>query len=154
MAIEIERKFLVKNDDYLSLKKYTLNIKQGYFADGVRVRTTTEGDAKKAYITFKSPKQGITRNEFEYEIPFSDAVNILKMRSGPIIEKNRHIVYHNNEVWEVDEFLGKNDGLVVAELEMDSEDYKFENPNWLGKEVTYEKQYYNSHLTLNPFSKW
>jgi len=154
MGKEIERKFLVKSDDYKSKESDVQKIRQGYFANGVRVRIL-DGFESKGFITFKTPTEGITRTEFEYEIPYSEAEEIINtLCKGPIIEKQRHIVYYENNKWEVDEFLGDNKGLIVAELEMPNEEYEFKNPDWLGEEVTHEKRYYNSDLTKNPFKNW
>ncbi len=155
MAKEIERKFLVKSDNYKEQSSNIQQLQQGYFASGVRVRISSDRFGEKGFITFKTPKEGITRIEFEYEIPYTEAQEILRdLCKGPIIEKLRHIVLFNGNTWEVDEFLGDNNGLVVAELEMPSEEYKFETPDWLGEEVTYEKKYYNSALTEKPYKTW
>lgn len=153
MNKEIERKFLVKNNKYKSKKFF--KIKQGYFADGVRVRTMEGKNTKKGFITFKTPKEGISRDEYEYEIPYSDAVKILNdICISPIIEKIRYIKKYKKSKWETDVFLGDNKGLIISEIEMDREDYEFEKPKWIDIEVTQEKKYYNSYLTLNPYKNW
>jgi len=158
MGKEIERKFLVISDDYKEKSSivHGQKLRQGYFSDGVRVRTSVDGfETEKGFITFKTPKEGMTRTEFEYEIPFSEAKEILdNLCKGPIIEKFRHIVYYKENKWEIDEFSGDNTGLVVAELEMPDENHKFENPNWIGEDVTHEKKYYNSDITENPYKDW
>ena len=158
MGKEIERKFLIVSDDYKekASEVHGQKLRQGYFADGVRVRTSIDGfEVEKGFITFKTPKRGMTRTEFEYEIPYSEAEEILNdLCKGPIIEKFRHIVYYKENKWEVDEFFGDNEGLVVAELEMDSEEHEFEKPSWLGEDVTHKKKYYNSDLTENPYKNW
>lgn len=157
MGKEIERKFLAKSDKYKELSGiHSMEIRQGYFADGVRVRTSIDGfETKKGFITFKSPKEGMTRSEFEYEIPYSEATEILEnLCKGPRIEKFRHIIFYEGERWEVDEFKGDNEGLVIAELELPDENHEFELPDWIGKEVTQEKKYYNSDLTENPYKNW
>jgi len=155
MAKEIERKFLVNSEEYKNKKINSQKIKQGYFASGVRVRTSLDGNHGRGFITFKSPKEGMTRTEFEYEVPYIEAKEILEdLCDGPIIKKNRHIVMFDNNKWEVDEFLGDNDGLVVAEIEIPNEEYKFKIPDWIGAEVTHEKKYYNSDLTETPYNKW
>lgn len=158
MGKEIERKFLVKSDRYkeLAFDIQGAELRQGYFASGVRVRTSKDGfGSEKGFITFKSPQEGLTRSEFEYEIPYDEAKEILdKLCKGPLIEKFRHYVFNNNDRWEVDEFFGNNEGLVIAELEIPSEDYEVNIPDWVGEEVTHEKKYYNSDLTENPYKNW
>jgi len=155
MGKEIERKFLVKSDDYKTPLTSKIYINQGYFAEGVRVRLSKSLGKDEGFITFKSPTEGMTRTEFEYKIPFVEAEEILNnLCKGPIIEKTRHIIFYSGEKWEVDEFFGDNEGLVVAELEMSDEEHNFEKPDWLGEEVTQNKRYYNSDLTKNPFKNW
>lgn len=154
MGTEIERKFLVKSDGYKTELSSNIYIKQGYFSNGVRVRLS-KAHKNEGFITFKYPTEGMTRIEYEYPIPYSDALEILEnLCEKPIIEKIRHIVFHCGERWEVDEFLGDNKGLVIAELEMDNEDYDFKIPEWLGPEVTHLKKYYNADLTEKPFKLW
>jgi len=156
MGQEIERKYLVKNDDYKEETTDHLHIQQGYFADGVRVRMSkNDSGYQQGFITFKSPKEGMTRDEFEYEIPYVEAKEILDdMCKGPLIEKIRHHVYFEDNKWEVDEFFGDNEGLVITELEVPGEDYEYNKPNWVGKDVTDKKRYYNSDLTELPYKKW
>lgn len=157
MGKEIEKKFLVISNDYKDQDSNIQNqhIKQGYFADGVRVRTSEDGFGKKGFITFKSPKEGMVRTEYEYEIPYNDAEEILNtLCKGPIIKKIRHVVYFEYNKWEIDEFFDDNKGLIVAELEMGNIFHKFTKPKWLGKEVTDEKKYYNSKLTETPYKNW
>lgn len=159
MALEIERKFLVTTDDYKIYESEIQKtyIKQGYFSDGVRVRLSSDNyeiENNKGFITFKSPNSGMIRNEFEYEIPFEDAKEIMKLCNGIIIEKYRHIVYFQENKWEIDEFLGDNEGLVIAEIEMESKDHKFKIPYWVGEEITYNKKYYNSDLSKTPYKDW
>jgi CYTH domain-containing protein len=96
----------------------------------------------------------VTRAEFEYEIPVADAEQMLKLSDGPIVEKNRHVIVHDGSKWEVDEFLGDNAGLVVAEIELTSEDQSFSRPSWLGREVTHDSRYYNSNLAAHPYKQW
>lgn len=106
---------------------------------------------KKAFLTIKGLTVGASRTEFEYEIPVSDAEGILKMCDGHLVEKNRIIVEHEGATWEVDEFLGENAGLIIAEIELGSEDESFPRPDWLGAEVTGEVRYYNSRLAEHPY---
>ena len=154
MATEIERKFKVLTDEYKDLAK-PFNCKQGYIHIGddpiVRIRIIGE----KAYLTMKGKNKGISRLEFEYEIPISDADQLLtNFCMKPFIEKNRYIISLNETVWEVDEFLGENLGLTIAEVELLSEDSNFYKPNWIGEEVSNDTKYYNYKLVNHPYSKW
>ena len=152
MASEIERKFLV--DGQAWRQPAPLRIRQGYLNRDkertVRVRIAGE----RAYLTIKGSMQGITRAEFEYPIALADAEQLLPMCDGPLLEKNRHVLEHAGMTWEVDEFFGDNDGLVVAEIELSSEDQMFERPAWLGVEVTHDRRYLNSNLISQPFKQW
>ncbi|CAH0234412.1 Inorganic triphosphatase [Massilia sp. Bi118] len=154
MGIEIERKFLLKGDGWRGLGQPTL-MRQGYLvADPVRtVRVRIEGE--RALITIKSKSTGASRGEWEYEIPVPDAAELLEgLCEQPLVEKTRHRIAHAGHTWEVDEFEGENAGLVVAEIELGSEDEAFEKPDWIGQEVTGEKRYYNSSLIRLPYSRW
>lgn len=152
MAIEIERKFLVTGTAWKSenAKWYS----QGYLCTRpertVRVRVTGEA----AWLTIKGLSSGASRTEFEYPIPIEDAEQMLAICEQPPVEKHRHIVLFAGKRWEVDEFTGANQGLVVAEIELNTEDEVFDRPPWLGKEVTDEHRYYNSHLARQPFCTW
>jgi len=145
MALEIERKFLVKNDVFKSLATKTMCIEQGYLANAddcvVRVRITDE----KAAITVKSKNKNtdIAHHEWEYPIPVEDAREMMKICTSNIIRKTRHLVPVGQHTFEVDVFHGDNEGLIIAEIELSAEDEFFERPEWLGKEVTAEKCYYN-----------
>jgi adenylate cyclase len=154
MATEIERKFLVKGDGYRKGAK-SKTYRQGYFSTAlkhtVRVRTVN----KKGFITVKGKKVGFSRLEFEYEIPFEDAVVMLEsLCERPLIEKIRYVVDYHGLTWEIDEYFGDNQGLVVAEVELESEDQKFINPPWIGKEVSDDNRYANSNLVRNPYRLW
>lgn len=154
MAQEIERKFLLKNDEWRKLTKGVL-YRQGYLSTApertVRVRVVGE----KAYFTVKGLTKGLTRVEFEYEIPLEDANQLLdELCQRPIIEKLRHKLDFAGFTWEIDEYLGENQGLTIAEVELDSENQAFELPSWVGKDVSDEPKYYNANLVANPFSKW
>ncbi|HQC64917.1 MAG TPA: CYTH domain-containing protein, partial [Anaerolineaceae bacterium] len=116
----------------------------------VRVRLSGE----KAFLTIKGINSGAIRAEYEYEIPVSHAEELLKICDGPVLEKNRYALNSNGLIWEVDEFLGENEGLIVAEVELKSEDQSFERPSWVGSEVTEDPRYFNSNLCSHPFSKW
>lgn len=155
MGYEIERKFLV-NGDYKSKSFKAYPIKQGYLSlsgtSVVRVRIRGE----KGFITVKSSvaEGSITRNEWEYEIPVLDAEEMLGLCKEGMIDKTRYLVKVGNHLFEVDEFYGENEGLLIAEVELESEDEKFEIPEWLGEEVTGNVRYYNSFLSIHPYKKW
>lgn len=152
MAKEIERKFLVLGSEWHTGNP--LRISQGYLSRDkdrtVRVRIA----GTQAYLTVKGITTGATRPEFEYEIPLSDAEALLCMCDGPLVEKLRHRVQHGGHAWEIDEFLGENIGLVVAEIELRSEAESFARPPWLAGEVTHDARYFNSNLSTNPFARW
>ena len=153
MGQEIERKFLVTGDDWRT--DHGPLIRQGYLhneSDGtVRVRTKGE----RAYLTVKGGMTGITRAEFEYEIPLDEANEMLDVLcQKPLIEKIRHEIRMDRFKWEIDEFLGENVGLAVAEIELEDEDQEFPKPAWVGKEVTDDARYLNANLVKNPYSKW
>jgi len=155
MAIEIERKFLVDHEKWQALEKpEPMHFRQGYiFSDEkktIRIRVT---DAE-AYITIKGSSAGFSRSEFEYTIPAADGVQLLDNFAVSELEKYRFNINYAGKLWEVDEFLGDNQGLLMAEIELDSEDEKFELPPWITTEVTGDKRYYNSFLSVNPFKSW
>lgn len=154
MAREIERKFLVKGNAWRNLAPGVL-FRQGYLNDAKErtVRIRTMGD--RAVLTVKGPNHGIERAEFEYEIPFADCSLMLDtLALRPLIEKTRYRIPFKGFVWEVDEFHGANDGLIVAEIELPSADTFFEKPDWVGEEVSGDVRYYNSSLISRPFSTW
>lgn len=154
MPQEIERKFLVNGDAWRSLgqaKHYC----QGYIvADANRtVRVRVVG--RQGWLTIKGASSGITRAEFEYPIPVEDALELLQtLCQPPLIEKNRYRIEHAGLVWEVDEFVGENAGLIVAEVELDSAEQSVNLPNWIGAEVSSDRRYFNSNLTTHPYSQW
>ena len=156
MSLEIERKFLVKNLDFKTESFEKKYIKQGYLnADKnrtVRIRIADE----KGFITIKgkSNKAGTTRFEWEKEVPFSEAEELLLLCKPSIIEKHRYLIKKGTHTFEVDVFLGDNLGLLVAEIELNSENETFEKPTWLGNEVTGELKYYNSSMSKLPFKNW
>lgn len=154
MAKEIERKFLVTGNVWKSLARGT-GYRQGYLNSAkertVRVRTIDD----KGYLTVKGVTTGATRSEYEYEIPATDAAAILtELCEKPLIEKNRYKIRAGAHTWEIDEFFGENQGLIVAEVELESEDQAFETPGWIGAEVTGDPRYFNSNLIKHPFTKW
>ena len=152
MAKEIERKFRVKEGSWRQAKgtKY----RQGYLNSAkeriVRVRTIDD----KGYLTIKGLTVGVSRMEFEYKIPRQDADALLEICEKPLIEKDRYKIEHGGFVWEVDEFFGENQGLIVAEIELESEDQYFSKPDWVGEEVTGDPRYFNSNLIKNPYTSW
>lgn len=155
MNYEIERKFLVTGD-FKSHSFTHWRIMQGYLSSDPQrvVRIRIKGDS--AYLTIKSTISGkeLTRYEWETEIPVADAEDMLQFCEEEIIEKTRYLVQTSTHVFEVDEFYGSNQGLIVAEVELKSEDEEFEKPEWLGKEVTHDVRYYNSMLVKTPYNKW
>lgn len=153
-AIEIERKFLVTNDTWRQGATPTL-YRQGYLCSDETRTVRARIAADKAYLTIKSATSGVSRAEFEYQIPLPDANYILDNLCGrPVIEKNRHLVQHRGMTWEIDEFLGENAGLIIAEIELPSEDHPFDLPPWAGLEVSSDKRYYNSYLAQHPYTQW
>jgi len=154
--LEIERKFLVTSEDFKN-EAFTQNrIAQGYLSSIPErtVRVRIKGD--KGFLTIKgvSNGTGISRFEWEKEIPVDEAQKLLLLCEKGVIDKTRFEVKFRNHIFEVDEFYGKNEGLIMAEIELDSETETFEKPLWLGKEVTNDKRYYNSYLSQNPFKNW
>lgn len=154
MAKEIERKFLVVGSAWRTLAQGT-RYRQGYLnSDKARtVRIRTVGD--QAFLTIKGPTIGVTRTEFEYPIPYDDCVTMLNdLAEQPVIDKIRYRIPVDGLIWEVDEFFGANEGLIVAEVELTSEDQAFEKPDWVGEEVSGDVRYYNSSLIKAPYKTW
>ena len=154
MAIEIERKFLVKERPF-DMAKRSLKINQGYILNEKSkvIRVREKGDDY--FLTIKGNNIGISRLEYDFPISKDDAEElIIHFCKTTLIEKTRHYVEHKGHTWEVDEFHGTNDGLIVAEIELESEDEKFEIPNWIGKEVTQDERYYNMNLAVHPYTSW
>ena len=153
---EIERKFLVLDSSYKHEAFSSSHIRQGYICSerGRTVRIRIRDD--RAYITIKGPSLngGLTRYEFEQQIPLDDAEKLMTLCDEGIIDKTRWLVKSGSHTFEVDEFHGDNDGLVVAEVELNTEDEAFEKPHFIGKEVTGDRRYYNSQLRRIPFKKW
>jgi len=153
MGDEIERKFLVTGDAWREGVRGT-RYTQGYLSREseriVRVRRAGE----KAFVTIKGEVRGISRKEFEYPVPLADAEEMLKLCVGSVIDKTRTVVEYHGKRWEVDEFHGDNEGLIVAELELKSEDEAFDLPPWVGQEVSDDARYFNSNLSEHPFKEW
>ncbi len=162
MGIEIERKYLVRSDAWRPSEtgKY---YRQGYLSQDphitLRVRIVgkdpTSGSEHRAYLTIKGMVEDLIRPEFEYEIPVQDATEMLNLWCGAnVIEKYRYRLLRGNLVWEVDEFLGDNHGLVIAEVELTSREQAVDLPDWIGQEVSGDIRYYNSYLVQYPYSTW
>lgn len=154
MATEIERKFLVTGDGWRERVAASRRIVQGYLASDEHrsLRVRVAGD--EAWLTVKGGLQGISRAEFEYPIPLADAENMLALCLPGVIEKIRHHIPHGGRLWEVDEFLGENRGLIVAEIELEDAKETPDLPEWAGKEVTTELRYQNALLAREPFLTW
>ena len=154
MGTEIERKYLLKNEEWKSDVTSKTRIKQGYLNSKkertVRIRVRGE----KGYLTIKGKNISATRQEFEYAIPISDAESMLLLCEKPIIEKVRSLITVNDKTWEIDEFAGENKGLIVAEIELKSEKEIFAIPSWIGKEVTQDSRYFNCNLISHPYSSF
>ena len=153
MPLEIERKFLVVSNEY-QLNANIQDIKQAYLSidENIAIRVRIEGI--QASINIKSRKSDRVNHEFEYIIPMDEARFLVRMSPYPVIEKTRYVVKYKGKIWEVDQFHGSNDGLIVAEIELDDEDEAFSRPLWIGKEVTSDTKYLNSSLSKKPFCDW
>ncbi|HHX82415.1 MAG TPA: CYTH domain-containing protein [Pseudomonadaceae bacterium] len=154
MVMEIERKFLVKNDEWRELCEGVL-LRQGYLSSEkmrvVRVRIA----GSSAFLTVKGKTSGVSRLEFEYPIPVEDAGKMLdELCEKPLVEKTRYILDDSGHRWEIDEFHGVNQGLIVAEIELDDENDAFVKPSWLGGEVSHDPRYFNANLAAHPYSEW
>lgn len=159
MAREIERKFLLANDIWRQSVKKQTRFLQGYLnqieesSSKSSVRVRIEGEV--ANLNIKSLEIGLSRDEYEYSIPLADAEKMLKKLSvGPVIEKVRYLVEHAGMTWEIDEFFGDNAGLLVAEVELESETQSLSLPSWAGAEVTHDVKYYNISLSKHPYKEW
>ena len=155
MALEIEHKFLLKNNDWKKDINKSIKYKQGYLISdskrSVRIRTSDN----KAWLNIKSATIGSQRHEFEYEIPFTQGEEILNtLCEKPLIEKTRYLVPYNLHIWEIDVFTGDNEGLIVAEIELTQVGEHFSKPEWIDKEVTDDLRYYNNQLCKHPYKNW
>ena len=155
MPQEIEHKYLIRKDLWYAVHKPRgMNIRQGYLhADPgktVRIRTT----GTNAFLTIKGPSLDATRVEYEYPIPPMEADELLQFCTIPVIEKVRYRMDYAGKIWEVDEFFGENEGLILAEIELTFTEEKYDKPAWVGEEVTNDPRYYNAYLALHPFSTW
>ncbi|MBO9716959.1 MAG: CYTH domain-containing protein [Pseudoxanthomonas sp.] len=161
MGIEIERKFLVAGEGWRAAAERVQPMAQGYLNDLAAVEGGTQRASVRvriegghAFLNIKSREPGHTRQEFDYPVPVADARQLLALCVGGLVDKRRHYVRHEGHLWEVDEFLGENAGLVVAEIELDSADEVFAHPAWLGQEVTDLQRYYNLALAERPYARW
>lgn len=155
VGTEIERKFLVTDDTWRNQVASSTRIMQGYLTDGgtAVVRTRVRGD--RGYLTIKGMTTGITRAEYEYEIPAADAREMLRtLAQGPVIDKVRHLIPVGSHTWELDVFAGANEGLVMAEIELGSADEPFELPGWAGADVSDDARYFNVNLAQHPYQEW
>ena len=155
MGKEIERKYLINHEKWQQLEKPAgERYRQGYLLidsqKTIRVRVTPT----KGFITIKGSIAGATRSEYEYEIPLSEAGELLDKFSAAVLSKIRYKILYKDKIWEVDEFLEDNAGLIVAEIELESEEEAFEMPEWVSSEVTADKKYYNANLTITPYKDW
>jgi adenylate cyclase len=163
MSFEIERKFLVRGDDWRNLATGRNEIRQAYLDTNPKVSVRVRiRDNSKATLSLKSSSSSLRRLELEYSIPTLEAEALIPLRQGNVVEKTRHIVPYNSAqasagdelAWEVDEFSGANAGLIIAEIELPREDYPVELPDWIGPEVTGQSKYYNGSLAMRPFGEW
>lgn len=155
MGTEIERKFLVRGEAWRDAVAEQRRIVQGYIAhtDNATVRVRVAGD--RATLTLKGTSQGISRSEFEYEVPVDDGLRMLdELASGPVIDKVRHLAPIGKHLWEIDVFAGDNEGLVMAEVELADADEEFERPDWAGTEVSDDARFYNVNLAARPYRDW
>lgn len=155
MAVETERKFLVVGDQWRSTVTSSTRIVQGYLASTpeVTVRVRVRGD--RGFLTIKGRTSGISRSEYEFDIPVEDAEAMLQeLAVGPVVEKTRHLIEVGGHVWELDVFAGDNEPLVMAEIELRSADESFVIPQWAGLEVSDDPRYYNVNLAQHPYSQW
>ena len=155
MAVEIERKFLVKNEQWRESVIAETRLRQGYLTTGEGSTVRVRIDGERAYLTVKGATVGIRRFEFEYEIPLPDAELLLEQVAlKPQVEKIRYQVRCGKHIWDLDLFLGENHGLVLAEIELEAENETFELPGWAGEEVSDDPRYHNSNLVTHPFREW
>ncbi len=153
MAIEIERKFLVLGDNWRSGATAT-EYQQGYLAIEPRCSVRVRRSGVGAWLSIKGASAGLARPEFEYPIPPDDAAALLDLCLPGVISKTRYVLTHGEHRWEIDEFHGDNDGLLLAEIELAREDEVFDKPDWLGEEVSDDPRYYNAALSARPYCQW
>jgi adenylate cyclase len=155
MKKEIERKFLVTDDAWRTAGGASLPCEQGYICSGHGMTVRVRRMGEKGFLTLKGPTEGISRTELEYEIPVDEAEHLLKnFCGGRVVSKVRTILDADGALWEIDEFTGENRGLIVAEIELESEDQLVDKPAWLGAEVSHDSRYRNAALATQPFIQW
>jgi len=155
MGTETERKFLVDHEKWRKLKKPAgVHYRQGYLADGKKLTLRIRIAGTQGFITIKGESTGISRSEFEYKIPVKDAIELLARFALSELEKTRYRITYGGKLWEIDEFVNENEGLIMAEIELEREDEAFEKPGWIGDEVSDDMRYYNSYLAKHPFKSW
>jgi adenylate cyclase len=154
MATEIERKFLVIGEEWRKSATGTI-YRQGYIFSDVRRTVRVRVAGEKGFLTIKGTAVGLARPEFEYAIPTEDAMLMLDtLCDRPLVEKTRYVLQQGDLIWEIDEFAGENQGLIVAEVELTDENQLVELPSWIGPEVSHDPRYFNAALAKNPFSQW
>ncbi len=155
MAIEIEHKFLLRDPSWRDAVYQSVIYKQGYLCSSEKNSVRVRISDKQAWLNIKSAVIGISRHEYEYMIPLQEAHEMLEnLCNKPLIEKTRHFVKNGQHIWEIDEFSGENEGLIVAEIELSEHDEAFQKPRWVGKEVTHDLRYYNNNLCHHPYKEW
>lgn len=155
MGVEIERKFLVRSEAWRQEVSDWADFRQGYLHSDPSLAVRVRLGVGEAFLTIKGSSREISRLEFEYAIPISDAeVMLERLCRAPLIEKRRHLLRRGPHLWEIDVFFGDNAGLVLAEIELSGEDEDFERPDWLGEEVSRDPRYYNARLAIHPYSRW
>jgi adenylate cyclase len=155
MGIEIERKFLVRDDRWRQRVERSARMRQGYLTSDARCSVRVRLADGQGFLNIKSGTLGVRRSEYEYPIPAAEAEEILDaLCEKPLLEKTRHFVRHGQHLWEIDEFAGDNAGLIVAEIELSHPDEPFPRPDWLGEDVSSDIRYYNSQLARRPYKTW
>ncbi len=154
MAVEIERKFLVTGDDWRQ-DACGVRFRQGYLSTDPERTLRVRLEGEQGRLTIKGQTVGISRSEYEYEIPADEAAELLdNLCLQPLVEKTRYRVEYAGRIWEIDEFYGPNAGLILAEIELETADAEFDIPEWVGQEVSDDPRYYNANLARQPFSTW
>ncbi|NCA69629.1 MAG: CYTH domain-containing protein [Sphingobacteriia bacterium] len=155
MAVEIERKFLVEGESWRAAVERRDTILQGYLVESGPLTLRVRVKGGRGFLTIKGATTGVSRIEYEYEIPLADAREMLEtLTCLPVIEKVRHLVRHGEHLWEIDVFAGANAGLVLAEIELTAEDESFDRPDWAGPEVSDDPRYFNRNLASHPYTHW
>ncbi|MBK8510553.1 MAG: CYTH domain-containing protein [Candidatus Competibacter sp.] len=155
MGLEIERKFLIRDESWRQQVERSATMRQGYLTSDARCSVRVRLAGERGFLNIKSGTLGIQRSEFEYPIPAAEAEEMLDtLCEQPLLEKTRHFVRHGQHLWEIDEFAGDNAGLIVAEVELRHPDEPFARPDWLGEDVSQDIRYYNSQLARHPYRTW